>query len=74
MHFRKTILYRSIQTSKTILEAALKVNGGGFRKILRRTAYFSYFVIQPQNLGQNLIIKYEIIGVSFQWQLLQKLP
>ena len=74
MHLRKTILHRSIQTSKTILEAAIKIDGGGSSKILRRTAYFSYFVIQPQNLGQHLIIKYKIIGVSFQRQLLQKLP
>ncbi len=58
----------------TVYNTPPEIYRGGVLKIFRRAGEFSYPVAEPDNLGEHLVIEYEVVRVSFQRQVFQYLP
>src|SRR5207248_319040 len=74
LHVRQPVIHGRGQTAEAVANAAAKADRGGLGKVTRGATDLSDGVAEPENLGQHLVVKNEIIGVGFQGQSLQQGP
>lgn len=71
--FRQPEPHCGPQAAKPVFHAPAEVYGRGIRHVARRAADLGYGIAVPEDLGEHLVVKHEIVGIGFQRQLKQEL-
>ncbi|SPE31675.1 hypothetical protein SBA2_630005 [Acidobacteriia bacterium SbA2] len=61
------------QHAQAVFHATTEVDRGGFREISRRARYLSNAVVHVDDLGQDFVVKNEVVGILFERQASQDL-
>ena len=71
--FAETMYNRDLENAQSIGDAAAEIDAGGFCEIAGRASDLGDLIAQVDDLGEHLVIEYEVFGIDVEVDALEDL-